>query len=67
MPDSVTREEVQTLVRNGSQLIEVLGPRQYAEAHIAGAINIPLPLIDHKTSATLSHERPVIVYCNDFL
>ena len=34
MPDSVTREEVQTLVRNGSQLIEVLGPRQYAEAHI---------------------------------
>lgn len=25
MPDSVTREEVQTLVRNGSQLIEVLG------------------------------------------
>jgi len=67
MPDSVTREEVQTLVRNGSQLIEVLGPRQYAEAHLPEAINIPLPLIDHKTSATLSHERPVIVYCNDFL
>ena len=32
MPDSVTREDVQTLVRNGWQLIEVLGPRQYAEA-----------------------------------
>ncbi len=50
MPDSVTREEVQTLVHNGSQLIEVLGARQYAEAHLAGAINIPLPLIDHKSS-----------------
>ena len=42
MPDSVTREEVQTLVRNGSQLIEVLGAHQYAQAHLAGAINIPL-------------------------
>ena len=67
MPDSVTREEVQTLVRNGSQLIEVLGAHQYARAHLAGAINIPLPRIDHKSTATLSHERPVIVYCNDFL
>jgi rhodanese-related sulfurtransferase len=67
MPDSVTREEVQTLVRNGSQLIEVLGARQYAEAHLAGAINIPLPHIDRKSTATLNHERPLIVYCNDFL
>jgi rhodanese-related sulfurtransferase len=67
MPDSVTREEVQTLVRNGSQLIEVLGAHQYARAHLAGAINIPLAQIDHKSTATLSHERPVIVYSNDFL
>jgi rhodanese-related sulfurtransferase len=48
-------------------LIEVLGARQYARAHLAGAINIPLPRIDHKTTVVLSHERPVIVYCNDFL
>ena len=38
MPESVTREEVQTLVHNGAQLVEVLGARQYAEAHLAGAI-----------------------------
>jgi rhodanese-related sulfurtransferase len=53
------------LVHNGAQLIEVLGARQYAEAHLAGAINIPLPHLDHKSTAALTHERPVIVYCND--
>jgi rhodanese-related sulfurtransferase len=65
MPESVTREEVQMLVHNGAQLIEVLGARQYAEAHLAGAINIPLPHLDHKSTVALTHERPVIVYCND--
>ena len=66
MPESVTREEVQTLVHNGAQLIEVLGTRQYAEAHLPGAINIPLPTLDEKSAATLIHERPLVVYCNDF-
>ena len=65
MPEPVTREEVQTLVHNGAQLIEVLGARQYAEAHLPGAINISLPHLDHKSAATLTHERPVIVYCHD--
>jgi rhodanese-related sulfurtransferase len=66
MPESVTREEVQTLVHNGAQLVEVLGARQYAEAHLPGAINIPLPMFNEKSAAALTHERPVIVYCNDF-
>jgi rhodanese-related sulfurtransferase len=65
MPESVTREEVQTLVHNGAQLIEVLGPREYAEAHLPGAINIPLAKLDRETAAALTHERPVIVYCHD--
>ena len=66
MPELVTREEVQTLVHNGAQLIDVLGERQYAEAHLVGAINIPLAHLDDKSTAEVTHERPVIVYCNDF-
>jgi len=66
MPESVTREEVQTLVHNGAQLVEVLGARQFAEAHLAGAINIPLAHLDRKSVAVLTFERPVILYCNDF-
>ena len=65
MPESVTREEVQTLVHNGAQLIEVLGPREFAEAHLPGAINIRLSKLDRATAETLTRERPVIVYCND--
>jgi rhodanese-related sulfurtransferase len=66
MPESVTREEVQTLVHNGAQLVEVLGARQYAEAHLPGAINIPLAQLDRKSAASLTYERPVILYCHDF-
>lgn len=66
MAESVSREEVQTLVHNGAQLVEVLGPREYAEAHLPGALNIPLSKLDRETAAPLTRERPVIVYCNDF-
>lgn len=66
MPEQVSREEVQTLVHNGAQLIEVLGAREYAEAHLLGAINIPLPKLDREIIVTLNHERPVIVYCYDY-
>ena len=66
MPEAVTRDEVQTLVHNGAQLVEVLGPREYAEAHLPDAINIPLWKLDRESVAALTYERPVIVYCNDF-
>ena len=65
MPENVNRVELQTLVHNGAQLIEVLGPKQYEEAHIPGAINIPLWKLDRATTAELNKTRPVIVYCND--
>jgi rhodanese-related sulfurtransferase len=54
------------LVHNGAQLVEVLGARQFAEAHLAGAINIPLAHLDRKSVTVLTFERPVILYCNDF-
>jgi rhodanese-related sulfurtransferase len=65
MPELVTREEVQTLVHNGSQLIEVLGRREYTEAHLPGAIHIPLSKLNRESAAQLNHERPLIVYCHD--
>ncbi|HWO43211.1 MAG TPA: rhodanese-like domain-containing protein [Candidatus Eisenbacteria bacterium] len=66
MPESINRAELQTLVHNGAQLIEVLGPKQYEQAHIPGAVNIPLWKLDRTTTAELNKTRPVIVYCNDF-
>jgi rhodanese-related sulfurtransferase len=66
MPEPVSREEVQTLVHNGALLVEVLGPREYAEAHLPGAINIPLPKLNREATANLILEKPVVVYCHDF-
>ncbi|MGH7823993.1 MAG: rhodanese-like domain-containing protein [Candidatus Binatia bacterium] len=66
MAENVNRDEVQTLVHNGAQLVEVLGSKQFEEAHLPGAINIPLWELDRATTAELSKTRPVVVYCNDF-
>lgn len=66
MPEPVSREEVQTLVHNGAQLVEVLGASEYAEVHLPGAINIPLAKLNREATANLIFEKPVVVYCHDF-
>jgi rhodanese-related sulfurtransferase len=66
MPEPVSRDEVQTLVHNGAQLVEVLGAKEYAYAHLPQAINIPLAKLNRDAAAGLIHDRMIIVYCNDF-
>lgn len=66
MPENINRNEVQTLLKNGAQLVEVLGSKQYEWAHLAGAINIPLWKLDHETTTDLKKDTAVIVYCNDY-
>jgi rhodanese-related sulfurtransferase len=67
MPDPVSREEVQTLTHNGALLVEVLGAKEYAQAHLPGAINIPLAKLNRETTANLILEKkPVVVYCHDY-
>jgi rhodanese-related sulfurtransferase len=50
----------------GAQLVEVLPPEEYAEAHLPGAMNIPLKALDRQTAVRLDRERPIIVYCHDY-
>jgi rhodanese-related sulfurtransferase len=66
MPEKINRNEVQTLVKNGAQLVEVLGPKEYEWAHLPQAINIPLWKLDSETTAELKKEGSIIVYCNDY-
>jgi len=58
--------EVKQLLQQGAQLIDVLGEDDFEHDHLPGAINLPLKQLDAKTSAGLDHDRPVLVYCNDF-
>lgn len=65
MVTSIDREEVQRLLAEGAQIVEVLGYREYAEEHVAGAVNVPLGRLTHDTVSELDRERPIIVYCYD--
>jgi rhodanese-related sulfurtransferase len=65
MPDQIDRHGVMSLRGDGAVLIEVLSRKQYENAHVPGAINIPLKDLDRARTAALPRDRPVIVYCHD--
>jgi rhodanese-related sulfurtransferase len=48
-------------------LVEVLPEDEFAEAHLPGAINIPLKQLASQTVDALDRTRAVIVYCWDSL
>ena len=58
--------ETQQLLDEGAQLVEVLPAVEYVEAHLPGALNIPLKELDRARVAGLDPLRPVIVYCSDY-
>jgi rhodanese-related sulfurtransferase len=65
LPTQITREDVQRLTAEGAVLIDTLPESEYAEEHIAGAVNIPLRKLDRQTTAHLAKDAPLIVYCYD--
>ncbi|TMB62330.1 MAG: hypothetical protein E6J38_10050 [Chloroflexi bacterium] len=65
MPKIIDRRQVRALIARGAQLVEVLPAEDFAEEHLAGAINIPLKELDERSAARLDRARPVIVYCHD--
>ena len=67
MPTPIGREEVQRLLgEEGAQLVEVLPAKEFAEEHLAGAVNIPLKELDARAPRELDRDLPVVVYCNDY-
>jgi rhodanese-related sulfurtransferase len=63
---NIDRDGVIRLVSRAA-LVEVLPEAEYAEAHLAGAINIPIKEMTADALGALDRERPVIVYCQDWL
>ena len=66
MPADINRDDVQRLMPNGAQLVDVLPSEEYNEAHLPGAINIPLKKLDRRSVQQLDPNRSVITYCHDF-
>ncbi len=66
MPITIDRHEVDRLIRDdGAILIDALPRSDYDAEHIAGAINLPIKELNAQTTAHLSKDDPVIVYCWD--
>jgi rhodanese-related sulfurtransferase len=51
----------------GAQLVEVLPAADYSQAHLPGAINLPLGQLHEQDLRALDRTRAVIVYCWDSL
>jgi rhodanese-related sulfurtransferase len=67
MPERIEYPRLRELLDQGAQLVEVLPEEEYHQAHLPGAINIPLKELDRETAARLDGDRPVVVYCWDSL
>ena len=66
MPTDVGLKEMRRLVDDSAQVVEVLPPREFAEEHLPGAVNVPLKSLSEATVAQLDRHRPVVVYCWDY-
>jgi rhodanese-related sulfurtransferase len=60
----IRREDVESLLNVGAQLVDVLPRSQYDDEHIPRAISIPLDRLVKETGR-LPKDRAIIVYCYD--
>jgi rhodanese-related sulfurtransferase len=67
VPKEAFRDDVRRMIEEGAQLVEVLPRAEYEEAHLSGALNIPIKELNRETTAGLDRDTPVIVYCHDYL
>jgi phage shock protein E len=55
--------EAKTLVQGGALLLDVRTPEEFAEGHLAGAVNIPVDALPGRLAEVEPKDRPVVVYC----
>jgi rhodanese-related sulfurtransferase len=68
MVTGIDRAELLRLLdEEDAQIVDVLPAAEYTEAHLPGAVNIPLKQLTAETAAILDTSRPVVVYCHDGL
>lgn len=68
MVTGIDRAELLRLLdEEDAQVVDVLPAAEYTEAHLPGAVNIPLKQLTAETAPILDTSRPVVVYCHDGL
>lgn len=67
MPTEIELGQLDELLAAGAQLAEALPEEDHRQAHLPGAISLPLRELTADRAATLDRSRPVVVYCWDSL
>ena len=63
MVTPIDRTELLRLIREeDAQVVDVLPDREYNEAHIPGAISLPLRQLTAETVSALRRDKPVVIY-----
>jgi rhodanese-related sulfurtransferase len=67
VPTRIELGELRRLMAAGAQVVEVLPEAEFVEAHLPGAINLPLKRLTTQAADSLDRRRAVVVYCWDGL
>lgn len=59
----VSSTDARQLVAQGARLVDVRTREEFADGHIAGAINIPVQELEQRMGELQSKEQPIVVYC----
>ena len=65
MPQEIDRNDVRRLIREGTQVVEVLPREEFEDDHLPGAISLPLRSLETEAKGKLDPARPILVYCWD--
>lgn len=66
MVHAIGTDEAIRLHAEGAQFVDVLGTSEFHDAHLPGAIHIPLRRLDAQAPERLDRAPPVVVYCFDY-
>jgi rhodanese-related sulfurtransferase len=68
MVETISRDELRTALERGKQiaLLEVLPAHYFAEAHLPGALNLPLDRLEELAPRLVpDHDSAIVVYCKN--
>jgi phage shock protein E len=59
----ISGAEARLFVAGGARLVDVRTPEEFAQGHIAGAVNIPVEDLDRRMGELGSKAKSLVVYC----
>lgn len=59
----VTGDEARRLIDEGALLVDVRSPKEFAQGHLPGAVNVPIDGFEERVDELLAERRPLVLYC----